>query len=1826
MRLTPSQAFEHIKESMVEYLETAYKISHPAIFGERGEILRRRGAVAQAPFIESTPAFPTVRKLAELERAYPDEIPVGLAELVQHGVPVDRFPLYAHQEEALLASFTDHHNLLVATGTGSGKTETFLFPILADILREAYSWSAPKGPARRGQYDEHTKQWLHSRRHETRRAALRGIILYPMNALVNDQLSRLRRILARGDSPEWQRDNLNGNVIHFGMYTGLSQPAGPYKDKWRRDNYAAYVAGLESDWQKLRGDLRDTGSWPRPDSPEMLCRWDMQAAPPDIVVTNYSMLEYMLVRPIEYQIFESTKEWLHNTPSARFTLVLDEAHTYTGAKGTEVAYLVRRLKERLGLEPGSPQFRTIATSASIPNVAGSDHKLLEFISDLSGEPTNRFTLIRTGTEAAQLAAARPDASSPHVQGSTQLRRTPSVRAFHSFMRFHDAFDIQDPFPAIEQIADDLDLGLVDRTVDPQVALYSLLEHNEDVLWVRGRTARNATLLDQLADECWSSLGTHDDRERAVSGVLAAGSYSRASALPDTPPLLSMRVHAFFRGIPGIWACMDPSCSALAHNAQGSSTSRPVGKLYVEPRPWCECGARVLEVFSCRHCGLLFLGGIPDVAEESLWPWRDDLSGEREDVRQFRIFGVESPFNGASTEYRSTRTTLNTHPNDVFERVVYPVDPATENDGKQVSPFPMQCPRCQNYRAPGPDGREVIEPLRTKGPRSFSIAAEDGFRVQPRAPGRNPPNHGRKALLFTDSRMEAAQLAGDLRQDHHNDLFRQLVFRVLNSCPACDGTGVYLESGDYVIGQEESTPQEVVCRSCGGTGRIGQPGPIEFEELRSRVIKLQLATGIDPTNGEGGKFFTNIELGIPATDNDARLAFHLNLRRELAQAEFALEPLGLASWQVRLPPKTGAFPHLSEDETRVFLRSVARVLATENILLPPNPQNPWDWPEGLVSDYERCVMIPGYRRQDRAIPYNLGNKRKLGRYVIALSNALVRDGRLQNASAAEQWVKDLYWPLWKALTGLGVLQWAGRKINDNVPQGIRIDSFALHPIGEYAEQCEACSYVMSESVLNVCTRCGQATRSVRTDSLVNFYRRAALYAIPGSGYDDPYPMRAIEHTAQISGTEARNEERWFQDLFHDDQNALDHRIDVLSVTTTMEMGIDIGSLLSVGLRNVPPSVANYQQRAGRAGRRGSSIATVLTFAQFRSHDQYYFDHPPEIVSDPPRVPALYLHNEVILRRHVRSLVLQAFFHALYSGEQTRGLFGAWGTVSDFVNRQAAAKLTKYVQEHAAGLIARSRKIAPSSFGSALPTWIGAVPQEVLDVLDDANDKDEILEELISVGLLPKYAFPVDVVGLSIPNFSTEERSEGLDNDVMQRDLKVALSEYAPGSEVIRGSFPNTYIYRSAGVYDPFEKSPNYRPTGTMIECQDCQSVAVIAAGKTAPDQCEECGSLNVMPLSYLRPRGFTVDGALPDAGREPYKGGGRERAGYTLPARLLVGQTSFATGQPQGPFAPHLYAQVRSGDLFACNKGPDRNFPGFLICPTCGRALDPDDPGTHRYPSDVPPHRGKNRGPRAGQMCTNRSDFKNSVILGYQFHSEVIVLGVDLPDSLDAPFLEPSGKAVWYSFGTLLTTAASLVLQVDPGELKVGARAVRRGSGRLHAEVFLYDDVPGGAGYARAIERNLEVILRKALALGETCSNPDCGGACYHCMYDYRNQGLHPLLDRELGAALLHYILDDAVPRLDHQRMDESAVSLAEFARASWQVGAATSVDGQYFPCVLKDLSGQRVGLWVIHPLQARPSPEARQEILAKSGMRCAVHTSFDLDRRPFWVLNNLVMP
>ena len=403
-------------------------------------------------------------------------------------------------------------------------------------------------------------------------------------------------------------------------------------------------------------------------------------------------------------------------------------------------------------------------------------------------------------------------------------------------------------------------------------------------------------------------------------------------------------------------------------------------------------------------------------------------------------------------------------------------------------------------------------------------------------------------------------------------------------------------------------------------------------------------------------------------------------------------------------------------------------------------------------------------------------------------------------------------LWNALRGFGVIETAGRRTDEGVPFGIRVDKFTLNAVSGRVFRCTACRYVMGEALLGVCRRCGQKANLVDADSIQNYFRSAVLLA-SHSGFPDPYPLRAIEHTAGIGRQEARNIERWFQNLFRATEPPGDHRIDVLSVTTTMEMGIDIGSLLSVGLRNVAPNVANYQQRAGRAGRRGSALATVATYAQDRSHDQYYFHRPPEIVSEPPRVPSLYLENLEIARRHARSLVLEDFFSSRLTSRSAAGLFSTWGGAEEFISDGLTERLRAHIAASRDLLTERVGSIVHESFGSDVGGWLSDLPDEIERCARGAAQSVDLLNALTTSGLLPKYAFPVDVVQLSIPDESDEEDSyEFQEYAGMSRGLQIALSEYAPGADVMRGRFPETYLYPSVAVYDPGARYPRLLADG------------------------------------------------------------------------------------------------------------------------------------------------------------------------------------------------------------------------------------------------------------------------------------------------------------------------------------------------------------------------------------------------------------------------------
>lgn len=341
----PIKIYNDIRNAYYKYIGSGLPFFREEYNQERNKLIREPGTISQPPIIEIVPKYHEKATLKDFCVA--EGVNSELNDFVNCGLfsPSGTFErrLYDHQYEALKAAHLDRKNIVVTTGTGSGKTECFLLPVIADLVKESKQWRTE------------------------RPRAMRTMILYPLNALAEDQMIRLRKAVnSRKDDKsgalDWLDRNRNGNRFYFGRYTGATPVSGPKekaKDKLREEKRS-----LVRDWNAAKESGEKELLYHIPcmedDSAEMWDRFSMQENAPDVLITNYSMLNVILMRDNELKMFEDTRKWLAEDKHNVFHLVIDELHTYRGTAGTEVAYLIRILLDRLGVTPDSPRGVLIA--------------------------------------------------------------------------------------------------------------------------------------------------------------------------------------------------------------------------------------------------------------------------------------------------------------------------------------------------------------------------------------------------------------------------------------------------------------------------------------------------------------------------------------------------------------------------------------------------------------------------------------------------------------------------------------------------------------------------------------------------------------------------------------------------------------------------------------------------------------------------------------------------------------------------------------------------------------------------------------------------------------------------------------------------------------------------------------------------------------------------------------------------------------------------------------------------------------------------------------------------------------------------------------------------------------------------------------------------------------------------------------------------------------------------------------------------------------------------------------------------------------------------
>ncbi|WP_214105065.1 DEAD/DEAH box helicase [Acrocarpospora catenulata] len=1690
--LDVKQAFDALREAYLRYYDTAFRLRDQRLAAERRALLDTPGGMYAEPYVETRPEYRlSGRTLAEsIARA---GAPAELAKFAECGLLDPSRQLYTHQERALISALVPAKNVVVTAGTGSGKTEAFLLPIVADLLKESRSWYGIPGKAEQWWKRSQSPYTPHRANEENRPRAVRAMILYPTNALVDDQLVRLRRALDSEAAHAWLDRNRGGHRFYFGRYTGATPVLGTPDQAGAVTQLREYLRECEkrSRQAALAKDEFIRYFAPRPGGAEMLSRWDMYDAPPDILITNHSMLNIMLLRDRDQGFFSETRRWLAETPGARFTLVVDELHIHRGTAGTEVAYLIRNLRQRLGIMDRPDQLRIVATTASL---------------------------------------------------------------------------------------------------DP----------DRDRLFPQEFFAVSQDSFDYISGELTAGGGPTVPLEQAT---ITAGQ--------------KIRTHLFFRNVAGLWACADSACSTIP---EAEREGRGIGRLYARPRTFCKCGARVLELLFCRSCGDVFLGGyapwesfenptfkdvhlLPDTPDLSRIP---DLARPDRTAHNYVVYwprtvqqqahdknSYDRDHGAATFSFRRSlldpRAGTLTNQEEGATGWSFHIEANKNSQGKpgvdldKLSPFPTRCPACsadwertRHRSTPLPlthPDRQLspISPMRTGFEKvnqvlSTELAAQFEDEAE------------RKLIIFSDSRQNAAKLSAGLALRHYQDLVR--IF-------ALQGT------------HEQTISEEDIARA----QTSGNPADLKRLEAKDReaLRDLRLAW-LD--GDEQAALAARAKLTAPLRlDLLARTIIHRRLMalgvnpagpRRSVQQPGGQDWHSLYDWKVN-PPRL--IPQLSDAMRDTVLTAEEDLL--ENAI------------EALFSGSNRDFESLGMgwvdaadARPDTKIP-------GLGQGSLRILAELRRFPSLRDPYTKAPKRLNAYWKRVAREHGLdtGDIQDQAEAYWRGIVTEFLINptQVAIRPASDQAWRCETCARQHLSPSASICTGCyarlSQEPQPLR-DAGDDYY---AWKAATGAG---AFRLNCAELTGQTGRIEAQRRQARFQRVFlEESEEPLVHELDLLSVTTTMEAGVDIGPLSAVVMANMPPTRFNYQQRVGRAGRRSSPVAIALTVCRGRSHDEHYFRNPHAVTNDPVPAPYLALNRPEILERTVTSEMLRlAFAGTGLANPKRSGVHGQFGAAADWPDAEPAIR--QWCRDHHDRIVSAVQALtAFTKFTSDRfdARWVQQRIDRVTELAGLAGETEDLGERLAHLGVLPMFGFPTRVRQLYLEE---PKRSYPWPPDeTIDRDLALAVSSFAPGSEIVKDG----QVFTVVGVTD-FIPSTRGKPTPvpdplenprTIGLCPQCSHLSEDGTRSACP----LCGFTDFRVVDLREPAGFRA--SPPD----DFDGN------FSWSARMVAARATTT-------FDKLTHTSLRAAELYS---GPGKRYVindnagnGFVFRRATGSW------GGYVVPTDVDPTaKGFGEALTAAIGAVLPTDF---LFIGPRTTIDEVQglrLGLENPTPRFAADLHQGRRAAWYSLAFLLRTAAAEFLDVDPRELIAGVHPAPHADGTAFY-AFLSDALENGAGFsthlgevAPAFAQHVEQFLG---GLAESKHADLCQTSCYGCLRDYENMVYHPLLDWRLGADLFRVLSGE---KLQHTQ--------ATLARERTSLGGVQALfEGEFLQPDAGVLGVQvrrkPYAVVVRHPLEAcevsLTSPRLRSALdaaaeYAGDPSRVIVSDWFTAERSPLLIVEQL---
>ena len=1518
MPFNPLSASKEIIEQYERYILTTFKTDFSGKNSEGltfNDQLRKAvmspGEINNGPILQISRNYLRYKPLKEL---IPDVLTKGFYNLQTDEIDPERLILYKHQEEAIRKIVSEDRNTVVSTGTGSGKTKSFLIPILNHLLKEEIDGTLCPG--------------------------VRVMLVYPMNALANDQIRILRNIL-------------KNQKITFGAFIGETE---------------------EEEKEARRSYFKENKKDPMPN--ELISREVMRKTPPNILITNYAMLEHLLIKPQNStSLFgePGNNHWKY--------IVLDEAHVYSGAKGSEVSLLLRRLKTTLKRN----ELRFILTSATL----GSEEENSEvaaFANELCGcSGDTAFT------------------SKDVIRASYEVIEKPKDVKELDIGFYLNIFNIESKAKTSEFFADEVEEYLEENgysiTGDYKLDLYNVVSKDSRIYQLyslfqneEGNFRFDPIQVSEIIEKMELS-----DKELVAFVRVASLSQKNRSKLFDA------KYHLFIKSLEGAYVTLKPDYNLSIHVAKERTVDDETYKYFT--------------ISACVNCNGIYLigterNGVFRQASDSAQEANTDIYALVDETDEGMMLDM----------------TINPHDYRVLCSCCGSIGVLGSNIcehgnkyhnylriAKENSSDLYKCVFCEQRNSK----RSML--------REFYLGHDSSTAVVATSLYNQLCSSGilsdRRFLSFSDSRQNAAYFAPYLTDSYQNLVLHRAIYQVI-----------------------EDNKERLETR--------GIP-LLKFRNELENVI-------------EDHKLFNEKS----DAETDSWLAILMDCAKH--NSNKSLEFNGLLYYEIDEVPDYLYKYGLSKDEAYHFFNTIIKQIRDSTSINIPNNS------AALQKDriYSKGDLQPMYNGKDNE---NEGYSRN---FLTRGVNSYI--SKIIGSENVESFTKKLF----------------RSELLEMIGNGQRFDIKHLivkrKPI-RYV--CTTCHKSYPFSCHNLCIRCGTETlKEVSNEiDLSNNY----LYSYTKMTLN---PLIVKEHTAQLLNTKARD----YQDKF------IKKKIDALSCSTTFEMGVDIGELNTVFMRNMPPTPANYIQRAGRAGRGPESSAFTITFCKNSPHDSYYFKNPKEMVTGKVTVPNIKSDNVKIAIRHIFASALGFFWKTKYP----RGVdhMENFRPTVDDLKRYLLSKPQELYDYLASSIPSTIHDVKESeqdpnditlmdidlkNFGwvrNLLDDNVGRLSASIAEYDDDlrtieeSNKPDSVKEKAANTikdettldflsrkNIIPKYGFPVDLVELRSSNlFDTET----LD---LSRDLIMAISEYSPGSQIIAdGSIiTSSYVKKM-----PTKDWPKYY----YRKCNECKSVSLIFDSFNDPEEakehltvCNTCGAKLKLPMrNFIIPRfGFLYN-------KEDIRD-----VVTSKPSRTYSNEIFYKGNKKDSLVTINIGAEKvdmtysSNDELVAINESTDK----IYVCSVCGYGTNEKVDKPHISPS--------------GKECNTKLHPQS---LGHIFRTDVFITHFPRYDGI--------GMNIGDALSVLYAMIEGFCNEFDIDRREISGCLKFDGTTYMF---ILFDSTPGGAGYVKILQEkngeNLKKTLKKALQIVKSCN---CGGekadgACYSCLMNYTNQRHHKELNR--GAAI-----------------------------------------------------------------------------------------------------------